>query len=49
MMKIIVKRTISSWTASLQSYLTAARRLSLAALCGLLLVSGTLAQEGRTR
>ena len=47
MIKIIVKRTISSWTASLQSYLTAARRLSLAALCGLLLVSGTLAQEGR--
>ena len=47
MMKVIVKRTISGRTAALESYLTAARRLALAALCALLLVSSALAQQGR--
>ena len=46
-MKTIMQRTIDGWTTTLQSCLAAARRVSLATLCGLLLVSGSLAQEQR--
>ncbi len=40
-----MKRTIDTWTTSLQNCLTTTQRWSLAALCGLLLVSSSLAQE----
>ena len=46
-MKRTMQRTIGRWTTSLHNYLTTAQRLSLATLCGLLLVGSALAQKQR--